>query len=59
MARKDIEEHVTSLCKWRIVQCGHCHEAHAKCLDKVSTLVSVGSVWVLSINTKFLKTSVD
>ena len=35
VARKDVEEHVTVLCKWRIVLCGHCSEAHPKCLDEV------------------------
>ena len=35
VARKDVEEHVTSLCEWRIVLCGHCSEAHPKCLDEV------------------------
>jgi len=32
--RKDLEEHITALCEWRIVECGHCSEAYPKCLDE-------------------------
>lgn len=39
--RKDLEEHITALCEWRIVECGHCSEAHPKCLDEVQCFNNV------------------
>jgi len=33
--RKELEEHATNSCQWRIVVCDHCNESHPKCLIQV------------------------
>lgn len=30
--RKELEEHATNSCQWRIVVCDHCNESHPKCV---------------------------
>ncbi|XP_020612184.1 TNF receptor-associated factor 5-like [Orbicella faveolata] len=30
--RKELEEHVTNSCQWRIVVCDHCNKSHPKCV---------------------------
>ena len=41
VARKDLEGHISVLCEWRIVECGHCSEEHPKCLDEVQWFSNV------------------
>ncbi|XP_078350403.1 TNF receptor-associated factor 6-like isoform X1 [Oculina patagonica] len=32
--RKDLDRHVGSLCKWRVMLCTHCSEPHPKCQEE-------------------------
>ena len=41
MVRKDLDEHVTSACQWRMVHCEHCGGPHPKCQEKVITVKNV------------------
>ena len=34
--RQKMDEHVATVCEWRMVTCDHCSEPHPKCLLKVS-----------------------
>ena len=36
MKRKDLEEHVTMICQWRIVECDHCNEPRPECKMQVT-----------------------
>ena len=35
MQRKDLEEHVTNTCEWRIMKCEYCEEQCPKCYVQV------------------------
>ena len=34
--RKDLDEHVGSLCRWRVLMCAYCNKPHSKCQEEVS-----------------------
>ena len=34
--RKDLEEHMTISCEWRMIPCNHCNQPHPECLFQVS-----------------------
>ena len=39
LLKKDVVEHVASLCQWRIVLCVHCNEPHPKCQEEVCKML--------------------
>ena len=37
--RQKLDEHVATVCEWRMVTCDHCSEPHPKCLLQVSSVM--------------------
>ena len=37
VVRRDLAEHVTNTCDWKILKCCHCQENHPQCQMEVTT----------------------